>query len=96
LAVVFKEVILAEAALEGGVAVKGPFQETAVGDPIGDVAFGDLVTGLEESLGDSFVGDAFTDHATGHVALGFGKLGESARAGAALERGGRSLDDGGG
>ena len=84
-AVIFEEVIPAEAVLEGVLVEHAPFGIAAMSDPVGDIAFGNSNPELGEGGDDSAVVNAVGNHAANHIAFVLGKGGDGAGARASVE-----------
>jgi hypothetical protein len=74
---VVDEVILVEAVGECEVLFELPFMVTTTGDPIRYVAFSDDNAELVECSDDVLIRDTVREHATDHVARGFGEAGNA-------------------
>jgi hypothetical protein len=102
---ILEEIVLTERVLEGVLVEGAPFSVAAMGDPVGDVAFGDDEAELFDGLGDFLVGNSSADEATDQIASVLGQGSDGAGPWAATKQacfGGRrgdgnrgSVDDGG-
>ncbi len=102
---ILEEIVLTERVLKSVLIEGTPFRVAAMGNPVGDVAFGDDEAELFDGLGDFLVGNAAANEAADQITSVFGQGSDGAGAWAAMKqarfrgrRGDgyrRSVDDGG-